>query len=197
MKISFCMPCFNKEIYLADAIESVLNQTHKDIELIIVDDKSTDGTADVASWYAKKYKKVKYYRCTKNFGVATCRNLAWSLATGDIICVQDADDLSLNTRAKIMNDYFTAHPETQVIYGSCKLTDTFNRNLGIKEAQDFSVFRLKSDNYIAHPTVAYRRNLPVRYRDGLRYIDDWYFYMDCIKKGIKIKDTRIIAKACI
>jgi 2-polyprenyl-3-methyl-5-hydroxy-6-metoxy-1,4-benzoquinol methylase len=73
------------------------------------------------------------------------------------------------------------------MYGSCLLTDTFNRHLGERQAQDFSVCRLKNENYIAHPTVAYRRNLPVRYRNGLRYIDDWYFYLDCIVAGVKIE----------
>ncbi len=187
MKISFCMPVFNKEIYLADSIESILRQTYKDWELIIVDDCSTDGTRDVAEWYAKTNKKIKVIYTKKNMGVATCRNIAWSGATGDIICVQDADDLSLDNRAKITEEYFRLHKDVGVMYGSCLLTDTFNRRLGERKAQDFSVFRLKSENYIAHPSVAYRRNLPVQYRDGLRYIDDWYFYLDCIVKGIKIE----------
>lgn len=188
MKISFAMPVYNKEPYLADAIESVLRQTYKDIELVIVDDKSTDGTRYVGEYYANKYpKKVRYYHNNDNLGVASCRNLAWNLAEGEIICVQDADDLSINSRAKIMNDYFTAHPTAQVVYGSCGVTDVFNRKMRNLEAQDFSIFRIKTNNFISHPTVAYRKNITMSYRDGLRYIDDWYFYLDCIKKGIKIE----------
>jgi len=188
MKISFCMPCYNKEPYLADAIESVLRQTYKDIELVIVDDDSTDGTRYVGEYYAHRYpKKVRYYHNNSNLGVASCRNLAWGLATGDIVCVQDADDLSMNNRATLMNEYFTTHPETQVVYGSCGVTDVFNRKMQNMTAQDFSVFRLKEHNFISHPTVAYRKSLPVQYREGLRYIDDWYFYLDCVKNGVKIE----------
>ena len=187
MKISFCMPVFNKEIYLADAIESVLRQTHKDIELIIADDCSTDGTPDVAQWYAQRHRNIMYVRNNKNIGVASCRNKLWNLATGKILCIQDADDLSLPERARIMNDYFKTHPETDIVYGTCLLTDVFNRKLGERQAQDFAIHRLKGENYISHPTVAYRKNISIRYRDGLRYIDDWYFYMDCIKFGYKME----------
>lgn len=184
MKISFCMPSFNKELYINDAITSILGQDYKDIELIIVDDASTDGTEDVCKYYTKMYPgKVKYFKNKKNLGVGRCRNIAWSKATGDIICVNDADDLSFIHRAKTTAKAFKNN-KIDILYGGCMAINHNGENDGYKKPDDFNVSRLKKENYINHPTVAYRRDISIRYRN-VRFIDDWYFYLDCVNAGLK------------
>lgn len=181
MKISFCVPIFNKEAFLADSIESLLNQTHQDIEIILWDDKSSDGCQYICKHYVTEYPtKVKYYRNDFRMGVAFARNSAWDKATGDIICVHDADDLSMANRAEIINKYFIENKDTDIVYGNTLIIDSFNRSRGVVEAEDFSVNVLKRENFIQHPSVAYRRDIGVKYREGLKYIDDWYFYLDCV-----------------
>lgn len=61
-KVSVIMPCFNVEKYIGEAIESVLNQTFKDFEFIIINDGSTDDTAEIAKRYAKQDKRIKFNR---------------------------------------------------------------------------------------------------------------------------------------
>ena len=184
MKVSFCMPAFNKELYLNDAITSILGQDYKDIELVIVDDASTDGTRDICEYYVAEYpEKIRYFRNNKNMGVGYCRNKAWSHAKGDIICVNDADDLSLIYRAKKTVETFKK-TNADILYGSCMAVNHKNENVGYRAAEEFHVSRIKKENFIYHPTVAYKYNIPVKYRN-IRFIDDWYFYLDCVNKGLK------------
>ena len=184
MKISFAMPAYNKELYLNDAITSILGQDYKNFEIIIVDDASSDGTEDICKYYVAKFPdKIKYFRNKKNMGVGYSRNLAWEKATGDIICVNDADDLSLIHRARLTVEAFKKN-KIDVLYGGCMAINHRNEDIGHRAAEDFHIARLKKENFIFHPTVAYRREIPVRYRN-VRFIDDWYFYLDCIDKGLK------------
>jgi len=185
MLISFCMPCFKKEEYLRDAIDSVLMQTHKNIELIVVDDATPKchGIKEIVKYFTDIDKRVKYYRNDKNLGVANTRNIANKLAKGEIICVQDADDLSYPTRADVVSKYFKSHKEVDVMYGSCELVSDMGKPIARRPAEEFVISRMKEANYINHLTVAYRKNIGVKYRKDCRYIDDWYFYMDCFMAG--------------
>ncbi len=89
-KISIIIPTFNRENKILKAIESVLSQTYKDWELIIVDDGSTDKTKDKIQKYLHN-EKIKYIYQT-NKGVGAARNLGVRNATGDVICFLDSDD---------------------------------------------------------------------------------------------------------
>lgn len=179
------MPVYKKEQFIVDAIQSVLNQKYKNIELIIIDDNTPKqhGIRKIIDYFQKKSKRLKYFKNNKNMGVAYCRNRAIQEATGDIICVQDSDDMSMELRATIVNNYFKRHKDVNIMYGSCHMIDHSNGFMGSLDAVDFNIHEQKTNNYISHPTVAYRKNIGVQYRKGRRYIDDWYFYMDCFLAG--------------
>jgi glycosyltransferase involved in cell wall biosynthesis len=87
--ISCIVPVYNGEKYLAEAIESILKQSYRPIEIIIADDGSTDRTATVAGRYGKQ---IRYLR-QANAGTAAARNLGLSAAAGDFVAFLDADDL--------------------------------------------------------------------------------------------------------
>ena len=87
MNLSIIIPVYNAERYLAEAIESVLSQKNVDSEIIVIDDGSTDSTAEIVS----RYPSVEYvYK--SNGGAASARNLGVSLAHGNYIMYLDADD---------------------------------------------------------------------------------------------------------
>lgn len=92
--VSVVIPSFNSGRLLENAIKSVINQTYKNIEIIIVDDGSTDGTKE---WLVKNSLGIKYY-FQKNSGAASARNTGVSLATGEYIAFLDADDIWLPTK---------------------------------------------------------------------------------------------------
>ena len=89
-KVSIIIPTYNREKTLERAVNSILNQTYSNIEVIIVDDCSIDNTQKmVMSW---KNEKIKYYRLPKNSGACAARNYGIQMASGEYIAFQDSDD---------------------------------------------------------------------------------------------------------
>ena len=89
--ISIIIPIYNAEPYLKTCLDNVLNQTVTDLQLVLVDDGSTDGSAAIAQAYAKQDKRIEVYRQT-HAGQSAARNLGLSHAQGDYIAFVDADD---------------------------------------------------------------------------------------------------------
>ena len=89
--ISIIIPAFNVERYIKRCVESVLNQTLKDIEIIIIDDGSTDKTSEICKELEKKNKNIKY-KLIKNSGCSAARNIGLSLSTGEYVAFLDSDD---------------------------------------------------------------------------------------------------------
>ncbi|MCR5788249.1 MAG: glycosyltransferase family 2 protein [Lachnospiraceae bacterium] len=89
--ISVIIPTYNRNKTIHRAIDSVINQTYQDLELIVVDDGSTDDTEQTVASYQKEDFRIRYYR-QENKGAAAARNTGISLAKGDYIAFQDSDD---------------------------------------------------------------------------------------------------------
>jgi len=183
------MPVRNAELWVAETIESLIAQSFKDWELVVVDDGSVDSTYDVLSYYAAKLgDQMHGHIFADSQGIAVCRNKATELARGEIICVQDADDLSQKDRLKETWAYFKRHKKVDLIYGACQYIDWKGQPFRMVPAEPFDFERLRTHNYIQHPTVAYRRAaaLKVPYRKECRVLDDWFLYYDFHKAGLKI-----------
>lgn len=111
VKISVIIPAYNGDRFLAEAIESVLQQTEPDWEIIIVDDGSTDQTASVAQQYGKT---VRYFSQT-NLGVAASRNLGLAAALGDYIAFLDQDDLFLPHKLAAQGELLDRNPDLGIV----------------------------------------------------------------------------------
>jgi glycosyltransferase involved in cell wall biosynthesis len=92
MRVSIIVPIYNAEKYLERCLDSLLSQTYKNIEIILIDDGSTDSSPLICDRYKKKYKKIKVLH-SKNNGQSIARNIGMNLATGKYICFADADDV--------------------------------------------------------------------------------------------------------
>ena len=91
IKVSIIVPVYNAEKYLSDCINSLINQTYKNIEMILIDDGSTDNSGVISDEVAKIDKRIKVYH-TENRGVSAARNLALSKLTGEYLTFVDSDD---------------------------------------------------------------------------------------------------------
>jgi len=91
-RVSVIMPAYNVEPYVAEAVQSVLAQTFEDLEVVVVDDGSTDGTADTVAAIAAREPRVRLVR-QPNRGLAGARNTAMRMARGDLFALLDSDDL--------------------------------------------------------------------------------------------------------
>lgn len=117
---SILMPMKNAEKYVGDAIQSILFQTHRNFELIIVDDGSSDSSRDIIRSFADSRIKVVSGTCQ---GISEAFNLALSHATGEIVFRCDADDLYPVNRLKSQIDWLHNHPEYGSICGSFSSID--------------------------------------------------------------------------
>lgn len=111
--LSAIMPVFNGAIYIADAINSVLDQTFKNFELIIVNDGSTDDTESILLTYDDP--RIKVISLEKNSGRGAARNIAVAACSGKYIAICDADDISLPERFAAQFSYLEANPEISVL----------------------------------------------------------------------------------
>lgn len=101
IEISVIMPCYNVEKYINEGIESVLNQTFTDFELIIIDDGSTDQTWSICNNY--KDSRIKLHKLKTNKGNYFARNLGLMYSKGNFIAMLDADDSSHPKRLEIQH----------------------------------------------------------------------------------------------
>jgi len=115
MKVSIIIPTYNRERYIGDAIDCVLSQTYNNIELIIVDDGSTDKTKSIVFSYKKKHKDIKYI-FQKNQGVAAARNNGMKRAKGELIAFLDSDDLWLTDKLQIQVEFLKSHKKIDFLF---------------------------------------------------------------------------------
>ncbi|MCA9397994.1 glycosyltransferase family 2 protein [candidate division WWE3 bacterium] len=156
--VSVLMPAFNAERYISESIESILGQTFKDYELIILNDASTDTTGEVAKKYAKKYPNVHYYENTENQNIAESRNILVSKARGKYIAWQDADDISVPNRLKLQVAYLDSHPKVGIVGGFLEFFDENGKKSIRKYAEDDDSLRKTIFRYspVAQPTAMIR-----------------------------------------
>lgn len=114
MKASVIVPMYNAKTYIGKTIDSVLPQLADDMELLIIDDGSTDGSADIVKAYLRD--NVRYIRIPNSGGPSKPRNEGIRQARGEIIFVFDADDLMLPGKIRAELDAFAAHPDAAMAF---------------------------------------------------------------------------------
>lgn len=131
IKVSVIIPLFNHHEYIIDCINNIINQTHKNIEIIIVDDCSTDGSYDLVNDFIKSNNNdtIKLLKTKKNSGCYYARNIGIHNSIGDYIVFQDSDDLSLSSRIE------------DVLYGMI----ISNKRIGFSNIYRIKYFDIPSD----------------------------------------------------
>ena len=130
-KITIIMPVFNKEKYIRETIESVLNQTLNEFEFIIIDDGSTDKSGIISDVYARKDERIRVIHIP-NGGVSNARNIGLDMAEGEYITFIDADDRVTEGYLENLYDCITNSKEltgTRTSGGACGLIRSNAKNL--------------------------------------------------------------------
>lgn len=179
MKVSIVLPTWNRCQVIQNAIRSIIDQTYEDWEFIIVDDGSTDSTERVVKDFA--HPRIKYHKIEHQNNISRVRNIGNSLATGEIIVVQDSDDLSFPDRLEVIVETFNANPDTDVVYHGMYVRsyDPYNNAItrAVRPAQAYSKERLLSEQFIPGQ-IAYRKNIGIGYNDQIPLIDDYMFLLE-------------------
>ena len=137
IKVSVIIPTFNSGAYLNEAINSVLNQTYSPIEIIVVNDGSTDSTDNILREYLNDIK----YLSQENLGPASARNLGIKHAKGEYIAFLDADDIWLPEKIEKQVDIFRKNPGTALVYSRfINFDDESGNDMGIFPDKVYSGF---------------------------------------------------------
>lgn len=155
--LSVVIPVHNALPYLDDAIESVLNQTFSDFELVILDDASTDGSGERLDYWKSRDQRVRLLTVAENLGPARSSNMVAQAARAPIVARMDADDISLPTRLAEELELLRTRPEIGLVASVCEVIDGAGRKI-----RDPELWRMSRPSVFvpfAHGTIMYRRDL--------------------------------------
>ncbi len=205
--VSVIVPTYNREKLIPQAIDSVLAQTYKNWELIIVDDRSTDGTKELVKKYIEKDNRIKYILNTHNQGPSGARNQGLEIAKGEYIAFLDSDDVWRKNHLKDAI-WFFKNSKVDFIFADCEekgilqnkiisdCSDLVEFRLSIPHRvikKDFiiykkSIFReiLKNNFITTQTTVIKKKKINIRFDENLKNGEDGDFWMRFIKKNNNI-----------
>lgn len=176
--LSVILPVYNAERYLGAAVESVLGQSFRDFELLIIDDRSTDGTLAIAQSFNDS--RVRIHQNEVNSGRAASDNRGHALATGEIFVKMDSDDTCHPQRFEKQVAFLEANPDVNVVgawmqnFGASNYLNKYPGTAAL--AKSFTIFGLP----VGNPSVTLRASLfregGLRYDAGLRQTEDYDFF---------------------
>lgn len=185
-RVSVLMPVYNAGKYLSKAIDSILSQTCKDWELILVNDGSTDNSEDIIAGYDDD--RIYYIKNQENLGLIRTLNKGIDLCHGEYIARMDADDISLPDRLKKQIDFLDKHPE----YIMCGTNAAVINN---KEGITGKIYNLTENDYLQihllfsvpfiHPSMMIRKNILEnnRYDEKYKHVEDYELWHRVARLG--------------
>lgn len=192
-RASFVIPVYNGQKYMHEAVHSCRVQSVKDIEIIIVNDGSNDGTRELADWFSTEDKRIRVIHMPENVGRSAARNAGNKAVQSPLIFVLDADDRACRDRVRDSLILFQMR-KPDIVYGPYfvmdELGNVFNKVPAGPFNKELAVRR--KVNYIGHSTMAYRTGVTqnVQYDTG-EYstlgLDDWKFQWDAYQKGYRFE----------
>ncbi len=191
-KVSVIIPAYNADRFVKEAVASALAQTYKKIEVIVIDDGSTDNTRAILQPYLET-DKIKYIH-QSNKGLAAARNTGIKNSSGEYIALLDADDIFLPLKIEKQIDYFEKHPECDICY--CDLyhfwddepEKLFKLNYRYYSGDEVLPNLLKKD-FIAPLTMVIRKSVFEKFGgfdENFRRSEDLEFLFRVLSAGVKI-----------
>lgn len=186
---SIIMPCFNHGRFVEESTQAILGQTYADLELIIVDDCSTDSSWAVIQTLARKDPRIRAIRHEINQGAARSRNDGMRFANGEFIGFCDADDVWETTKLERQTNLLQNHPEFDVTYGDSIIIDEHGAPTGERFSHRFRpphassgwLFpRLLTRNFVNMQTVLMRRECFHRmggFAEDIKWVEDWSYWI--------------------
>lgn len=187
--VSVIIPIYNVEKYVKKAIESIQNQTYKNLEIIVIDDGSVDDTYKMVEKLAKDDNRIKLYKNQKNLKIVKTLNRALSLSSGEYIARMDGDDISALDRIEKKVRFLEENKEFDLVGCSMKAIDIEGNNIGQTihfSNQNLLLKNLKYITPVSHIWVA-RKSLYAKlkgYRE-ISGVEDFDFLLRMTTSGFK------------
>ena len=188
MKVTVITPAYNAEKFILGAIESVLLQGISKLEMIVVDDNSSDKTLEILHKASSKYSFLKVFHNSKNMGPAFCRNLAIRNAKGEYLAFLDADDLWLPNKLKLQLNFMDVE-RIDFSYTSYYLMNEAGESLNtvVTGESGMNYKRLLYNCPIGCLTVIYKKKMfKVTYMPNIPRGQDYGFWLKLFKQDAKV-----------
>lgn len=176
--VSVIIPCYNAEKYVDSAVRSIINQTYKNLEIIVTDDCSTDGTFAILKKFATEDSRIKLYKNETNLKIVKTLNNMIQLANGKYIARMDADDISLPKRIEKQVEFLEENPDIAFCGTNAFIINENSKCTGktsLPITPEDNKFFLQFYSTFFHPTVMirseiYKQNL---YNENFLYAEDY------------------------
>ncbi|MCF6182667.1 glycosyltransferase family 2 protein [Lutibacter sp.] len=183
--VSIITPNFNCEKFIAATIKSVINQTYKNWELIIVDDCSTDNSVKIINDFISKGERIKLIKLNKNSGPAVARNKAIELSKGDYMAFLDSDDLWDSEKLEIQLNFMESKQIALSFTSYFSVNEEGVKLKMIEAKQKISYKNLLTNNYIGCLTAMYSvKQLGKVYFPNIKKRQDWALWLKITKSGV-------------
>lgn len=183
--VSVIIPLYNAEKYIAETIESVLQQTYQNFEVIVIDDCGTDHSVEIVKRY--KDERIKIFHNERNMGIAYSRNRGLKESSGEYIALLDNDDVAINTRLEKQVAFLQEHPEIDVVSGNAQWIDENGKvvrdTIDVIEDPLYIKMILMFRNIYNNSEMTFRKSLVetyhIEYSDGCLGMEDFWFWVQC------------------
>lgn len=193
--LSIILPTFNGEAFLEQTLESIRIQEISDIEIIVVDDDSTDNTLEIVRKYVSELP-IKILSGSRSHNWVASSNIGIRQACGQYICILHQDDYWLPQKLEIMHRLSSEHPEAVLILNASYFVDRLGNRLGRwtcpfpKDTKplpsEYVIERLIVQNFVAIPAPIIRRDIANNIGgldEALWFTADWKFWLGCAQAG--------------
>lgn len=196
--VTVVIPAYNAAQYLSQAIESVLSQTFADFEVLVINDGSTDNTAEVAHLYSKHDNRLRYF-LQENQGVSIARNKGIELAKGELIAFLDADDQWLPNKLETHVRHFDSSPDLGISFGRVEFMLSDGKPTGVISRSRLSKIEPKHlyyENLIVNPSNAVIRRKVFEqvgyFNQDLMTMEDLELFLRIVCNGWKVEGIDLI-----
>lgn len=205
--VSVIIPSYNHDRFVADCIQSVLNQSFQDFEIVITDDGSSDKTVDVIRSFTDP--RIRLFVHERNQGASIASNRCIANARGKYVAMLSSDDIWYPEKLETQVDFMEQHPEYAVVFGKVEWINEDNQSLTRENFPNFDIFDVenrsrfewlqhffKVGNCLCHPCSLVRKNIYAEVgmlNPALASIPDFDLWIRiCLKHDIHIQDKRLI-----
>lgn len=184
-KVSVLIPCYNVELYVEESVRSIMNQTYSNLEILVIDDGSTDKTAEILQKLAQVDNRIKFIKNETNLKLIATLNKGIELCTGKYIARMDADDISLPTRIEKQVRFLEKNLDIGIVGSYTKCFGEKKQIWRMETSNEFIKAHLFYTTCFSHPSVMFRKSIiqenHLRYNLEYPHSEDYKLWCDFSK----------------
>lgn len=181
--VSIITPSFNSENFIRETIESIINQSYSNWELLITDDNSTDKSVEIISSFVKKDSRIKLYQLKNNSGAGVARNKSISEANGRYIAFCDSDDVWMAEKLKKQVAFLTESNLSFTYSGYLVINEEGGYTGKVIPPLEISYNKMLKNNYVGCLTAIYdSKKIGKQFMPKIRKRQDWLLWLNILKK---------------